>query len=156
MPETPVRASLHRVARATVLCGTLAALAWFAYGLVSVAFRLGPRLGIRSAIGILLPLFAGCYGFATGRHSLRRIGALPVGVRFAVGLAAGALALASVPFFLPMLPLPGSELLIASCIAALALGFASDAERATPLVGGVAVGMVLYLAVWGVPRIVPG
>ena len=136
-------------------CATLAALAWFAFQLVSIAFRLGPRLGIRSAAAVALPLLGGTYSFVSGRHSLRRIRALPVAARFAIGLAAGALALGSVPWFLPLLPIPASEFLITSCIAVLALAFASDARGSMTLLYGAAAGMVLYVAVLGIPRVVP-
>lgn len=136
-------------------CATLAALAWFAFEVVSIAFRLGPRNGIRSAAGIALPLLAGTYGFVSGRHSLRRIRALPFAVRFALSLAAGALALASVPYFLRLIPIPASELVIASWIAALALAFRSDARGSMALFYGTAAGMIAYVAVFGVPRVVP-
>jgi hypothetical protein len=143
------------LARFALACATLAALAWFAYQLVAIAFRLGPRLGIRSASAIALPLLAGAYGYVTGRHSLRRIRALPAPARCALGLAAGALALASVPWFLPLLPIPASELVISSCIALSALAFASDPRGSMALLSGAAAGMILYVAVLGVPRVVP-
>jgi hypothetical protein len=152
---SPARPSPAGAARLALACAALAALAWFAYQLVSIAFRLGPRLGIRSASAIALPLLAGAYGYVSGRHSLRRIRALPFAVGFALALAAGALALASVPWFLPLLPIPASELVIASCIAALALAFASDPQGAMALVYGTAAGMILYVAVLGIPRVVP-
>ena len=141
--------------RLVFACATLAALAWFASEVVSIAFRLGPRNGIRSAVGIALPLLAGTYGFVSGRHSLRRIQALPVAVRFALSLAAGALALASVPYFLRLIPIPASELVITSWIAALALAFVSDPRASMALFYGTAAGMILYIAVFGVPRVVP-
>ena len=133
---------------------TLAALAWFAFELVSIAFRLGPRNGVRSAVGVALPLLAGTYGLVSGRHSVRRIRALPLAVRFALSLAAGALALASVPYFLRLIPIPASELVITSWIAALALAFASDTRGSMALFYGTAAGMILYVAVFGVPRVV--
>ena len=148
--------SAARAARLVFACATLAALAWFAYGLVSIAFRLGPRIGIRSAIGVALPLLAGGYGFVTGRHSLRRIRALPFAARFALAVVASALAVASVPYFLPLLPIPASELVITTCIALLALAFASDPPGSMALFYGAAAGMILYVAVYGIPRVVPG
>jgi hypothetical protein len=143
------------IARFVFACATLAALVWFAHQLVSIAFRLGTRLGIRSAAAIALPLLAGGYGYVSGRHSLRRIRALPLAVRFALAFAAGALALASVPWFLPLMPIPASELWISSCIAALALAFASDPRGSIALFYGTAAGMIIYVAVLGVPRVVP-
>ena len=104
------RPSLASVARFVFACATLAALAWFAFQLVSIAFRLVPRPGVRSAAAVALPLLGGTYGLVSGRHSLRRIRALPPAARFAIGLAAGALALGSVPWFLPLLPVPDSHL----------------------------------------------
>lgn len=142
-------------ARFVFASATLAALAWFVYQLVTTAFRLGTRLGIRSAAAIALPLLGATYGYVSGRHSLRRIRALPLAVRLALSLAAGALALASVPWFLPLLPIPASELLITSWIAVLALAFASDARGSTALFCGTAAGMILYVALRGMPRIVP-
>ena len=91
----------------------------------------------------------------SGRHSLRRIRALPLAARVALALAAGALALASVPWFLPLLPIPAGEFLITSCIAVLALAFASDPRGSMALFYGAAAGMILYVAVLGVPRVVP-
>ena len=149
------RPSAAAVARFAFACATLAALAWFAFQLVSIAFRLGPRFGIRSAAIIVLPLLAGSYGYVSGRHSLRRIRALPLAARFAIGLTAGALALGSVPWFLPLLPIPASEFVITSWIAALALAFASDARASMALFYGTAAGVILYVAVLGVPRVVP-
>jgi len=148
------RPSLAAVARFAFASATLAALAWFAFQLVSIALRLGSRPGIRSAAGIALPLLGGTYSFVSGRHSLRRIRALPLAVRFAIGLALGALALGSVPWFLPLQPVPASEFLITSCIAVLALAFASDARGSMALYCGAAVGMILYVAVHGMPRVV--
>lgn len=152
---SPARPSPAAAARFAFACATLAVLAWFAVQLVAIAFRLGPRLGIRSACAVALPLLAGAYGYGSGRHSLRRIRALPAAVRFALALAAGALALASVPWFLPLLPIPAGELVIASCFAALALAFAADPRGAMALLYGAAAGMIGYVAVYGVPRIVP-
>ena len=149
------RPSASGVARFAFACATLAVLAWFAYTVVSIAFRLGPRNGIRSAVGVALPLLAGTYGHVSGRHSLNRIRALPFAARFAVSLAAGALALASVPYFLRLIPIPASELVITSWIAALALAFASDARGSMALFYGTAVGMIGYVAVHGMPRVVP-
>jgi hypothetical protein len=149
------RPSPAGVARFVFACATLAALGWFAFQLVSIAFRLGPRPGVRSAAAVALPLLGGTYGLVSGRHSLRRIRALPLSARFAIGLAAGALALGSVPWFLPLLPIPASEFLIASCIAVLALAFASDARGSMALYYGTAAGMILYVAVQGMPRVVP-
>jgi len=145
-----------RAVRALIAVGTLAALARVAFDLISLAFRLGPRLGIRSAVGLVLPILAGGYAFSSGRHSLRRIQALPLAVRFGASLAAGALTEASIRYFLVLLPIPAGELLIASCIAVLTLGFASDAARSMVLFVGVAAGMLLYIAVLGAPRFVPG
>ena len=152
---SPARPSPAGVARLALACTALAALAWFAYQLVSIAFRLGPRLGVRSASAIALPLLAGAYGYVSGRHSLRQIRALPAPIGFALALAAGALALASVPWFLPLLPIPASELVISSCIALFALAFASDPRGSMALLYGAAAGMIVYVVVLGVPRVVP-
>jgi hypothetical protein len=149
------RFSAAGVARFAFACATLAALAWFAFQLVSIAFQLGPRFGIRSVATVVLPLLAGGYGYVSGRHSLRRIHGLPVAARFVLGLGAGALALASVHWFLPLLPIPASELVITSWIAALALAFASDALASMALFYGTVAGMILYVAVLGVPHVVP-
>jgi hypothetical protein len=152
---TATRPSPAELARFAFACATLGALAWFAYQLVAIAFRLGPRLGVRSASAIALPLLAGAYGYVSGRHSLRRIRALPAPIRFALAAAAGALALASVPWFLPLLPIPASELVIGSCIALFALAFASDPRGSMALLYGTVAGMILYVIVLGVPRVVP-
>ena len=146
--------SVARAGRFAFAGATFAALAWFVFEVVSVAFRLGARIGIRSAAGVALPLVAASYGFASGRR-LRRIGALPFAARGALGLAAGAIALASVPYFLRLLPIPASELAVTSCMGLLALAFASDPKRSMPLFYGAAAGMILYVAVYGVPRVVP-
>ena len=94
MPANRPQLSPAGIARFVFAGATLAALVWFAHQLVSIAFRLGTRLGIRSAAAIALPLLAGGYGYVSGRHSLRRIRALPLAVRFAQAFAAGAHALA--------------------------------------------------------------
>ena len=78
---------------------------------------------------------------------------------------AGALVMASIRFFLVLYPFLISELVVASCIALLV--FASGAfpgispdepgAQATPSLApfyGLAAGVLLYLALFGVPRIV--
>src|SRR5262249_201283 len=150
----------------TVL-GTLAALAYFTFYLVSVAFRLGTRMGIRSALVVAMPMLAGSYLYAIHREALCRIQAMPAVARFTISLAAGMLAMASLRFFLALYPLPVPELAIASCIAFLAFGSGaipglsldparSRSDAALAPFYGIAAGLLLYVLLLGVPQIVPG
>ena len=141
------------VARTAIAIGTFAALGYFAWELVAVAFRLNTRIGIRSALGLALPLVGA--GYAVSARP-RWLGSGPTALRFAASLAIGALAPASVRWFLPLLPIPGAELWIASCAALLAASFAAERERSLPLFTGVAIGMVAYVACFGIPQVVPG
>jgi hypothetical protein len=146
-----------------LLCatGVLAALAYLACHVVSVEFRLGARIAVRSAAGIALPLLAGGYAFVSGRHAAGGARHVPAAVRFAASAILAALAMASIRSFLGLIaiPVPIAELLVASCIAiaALAAGRALDArQRASASFAsayGVAAGMLLFVAVYGVPRI---
>ena len=154
MTEAKPSSSLLGAARVAIALGTIGALAYFAFDLVSIAFRLGTRTGVRSAVGVALPLLAGSYAIVSRRGAPGAMGGPPAAVRFAASLAGGALAMASIRLFLRLLPIPGAELVIASCIAVLTAGFASDARRSMALFLGVAAGMLLYIAVLGVPRVV--
>jgi hypothetical protein len=65
--------------------------------------------------------------------------------------------MASLPFFLTFYPIPIAELLVSSCIAALAFGSGALPGPAQPLAPfGIAAGMIAYVALLGVPRILPG
>ena len=149
------------LARAALVLGTLAALGYFAWELVVIAFRLGPRIGTRSALGIALPLIGSGYALAAPRtHAQSR---LPVAVSLAGACLAGALALAAIPRFLALLPFPVAELCIASCAAWLAVAAqrALDAShpgssRALARFAGVAAAMLGYVLLFGIPQVVPG
>ncbi len=158
---------IERLHRNAIVFGTLAALAWTAYGFVSVASQLGARFGTRSAVAIAMPLLAGGYAFSRGSGVLRRIRDLPAAVRFCASLVAGGLVMASVRAFLQLYPILVAELWVASCIAVLVFAsgaiplFALDRPDAVParplaLFWGMAAGMLFYVVVFGVPRIVPG
>lgn len=150
---TPVT-TLERVGRSLILFGTLGALAYFAYELVEIEFRLGIRSGVRSIAALAAPLLAGGYVFAIHRGALHRIRALPAVVRFAAALAAGALVMASLDYFLVLYPIPVAELAVASCFAALGIGSASIPGLGRPLAPlGVAAGILGYVAWFGIPRI---
>ena len=164
--ETGTRPSLYGVVRLLIVFGTLGTLAWIAFQLVSIQFRLGTRFGIRSAAGIALPMAAAGYVFAAHRGFVRRIRDLPAAVRFTASLLGGGLIMAALRFFLMFYPLVISELVVASCAALLVFasdsvpGIALDPPRArslSPLAPffGLAAGMLLYIAVFGVPQI-PG
>jgi hypothetical protein len=145
------------VIRKAIAFGALCALGYFAFQLVALEFRLGTRNGIRSIAVMAAPLLAGAYLAVARRGALHRARAVPVAVRFAVSLAAGALVMASIPYFLMFYPLPISELLVASCIALVL--FASGAfpglpQPVAPI--GLAAGMLAYVVVFGIPRLVPG
>ena len=152
-----MKTSPLRVARFLILFGTLGALAYIARELVVLEFRLGTRSGIRSVVALAAPLVAGGYLSAIHRPALHRIGALPAALRFAAALAAGALAMASVRFFPLFYPIPVAELVVAACIAVLGFGSGSIpwlARRLAP--SGVAAGMLAYVVLFGIPRIVHG
>ena len=126
-----------------------ASLAYLAFQLVAIEFRLGARNGIRSLVVMSAPLLAGAYLFVTRRGALGRIRALPAAVRFAPSLAAGALAMASLPSFLTFYPIPIAELLVASCIAVLVFGSGALPGLAPPLAPfGIAAGMLAYVPCW--------
>jgi hypothetical protein len=161
--ETRPMASVLGVARFAIVFGTLAALAYLAFDLVSISVRLGARIALRSAAGIALPLVGAGYALSAGRDSREEIPRLSVAVRFAAALVAGALTVAAIRFFLALLPFPVAELLLASCIAVLASAArcALDASRpgsnrSLALFVGVASGMLLYVVAFGIPRVVPG
>jgi hypothetical protein len=140
-------------ARGALVLGTFAALGCFAWELVAIAFRLNARIGLRSLLGLALPLVGAGYWISARPRWL--VGA-PTAARFGASLAAGALTPASVSWFLPLLPIPGAELVIASCAALLAGALATDRERSTALFCGVALGMLAYVALRGIPQVVPG
>ena len=161
-PENPMTPR-RRTAYALITLVTLGVLGSIAFRFVSVELRLGPRFGIRSLAAIALPIVAGGYAFAAHRSALRGLRDLPAAIRFAASLIAGALILASVRFFLLLYPVLAAELWIGSCLALLV--FASDtvpgvalgeppARARWPFVPhcGLAAGMLLYAAVYGVPR----
>jgi hypothetical protein len=165
---TTAKSPLDRVVRPLVVLGVLGVCAAIAYQLVSVAFRLGARIGIRSALGVALPLFAASFLLAAHRDAVRWVRRLPAGVRFGAALVAGALCAASLPFFLRLLPtaIPVAELLTATCVALVAVGSdaipglaanAPQTRQQQPLAPffGIAAGMLLYVTLWGLPRITP-
>jgi hypothetical protein len=155
---------LHPTVCALAAFAALGLLAWIAVRFVWVEFRLGPRYGVRSVAAIALPLVVGGYAFAAHRGALRRLRDLPVAVRFAASALAGALILASIRHFLVLYPILGAELWLGSCAALLVFasdtlpGVALDRPRAQPKWPlaphcGLAAGMLLYLAVYGAPRL---
>jgi hypothetical protein len=132
----------------------LGVLAYMAWELVEVEFRLGARTGIRSLATLVAPLLAGGYALAMHRPALDRIGAWPPAVRFAVAFAAGALAMASLHFFLALFPLPLAELAIGSCATLLLFGLAPTRAPGWPLAAlGIATGMLGFAALYGLPKI---
>jgi hypothetical protein len=135
----------------------LCALAYLAFQLIALEFRLGVRNGIRGAVVLAAPLLAGAYLAVARPGALQRIRALPAAVRFAASLAIGALATASLPSFLTFYPIPVAEVLVGSCIAVLAFGSGALPGLAPPLAPfGIAAGMLAYVAVYGIPQIIPG
>jgi hypothetical protein len=143
------------VAHYFVASATLAALAYFAYEVVSIAFQLGTRIAIRSVLALIVPIFAGSYAFAVRRDLLHRIRRMPAVVRVSASLVAGALAMASLRFFLVIYPFAIAELAIGSCIAMLVFTSASPPDSNRPLAPyGLAGGMLLYCAFFGVPPII--
>jgi len=165
--DTEPHPTLHDAVRLLVVFGTLGTIAWIAFDLVSVAFRLGARIGIRSAVALALPILAGGYAFVYHAGTLRRIRDWPAAVRFTASLVAGALIAAALRSYLVLYPILIVELWVASCLAMLAFasdavpGLALDEPRARsdrPLAPfyGLAAGVLLYSVLFGVPRIVPG
>jgi hypothetical protein len=161
------KASLYGAIRFFTVFGTLAILVCLALYLVSLAFQSGFHPGIRSLAGILLPILAGSFVFLLNRPSLSRLRALPTAASFSMSLAAGALLMAALRFLVGLTPVPITELLIASCISVLV--FASDslpklafgetefsADRALSFYYGVVSGMLLYVVLFGFPRIGAG
>jgi uncharacterized membrane protein YfcA len=159
---------LARVLRALVVYGTLAGLAGIALELVAVAFRLGPRIGIRSAVAVAGPLLVGGYVSVYHAGALRWLRGWPAALRFALSLAAGALLGLTLRSYLVLYPILVVELGVASCLALLAFasgavpGLARDdhppAPRSWPLAPfcGVLAGLIGYAVLFGVPRIIPG
>jgi hypothetical protein len=145
------------VIRNAIAIGALCALAYFAFELVALEFRLGVRNGIRSLVMLIAPLLAGAYFAVARRGALHRARALPTPVRFAASLVAGALVMASLPYFLTFYPLPIAELLVASCIALLLFASGSLPGLPPPVAPlGVAAGMLAYVVLFGIPRLVAG
>ena len=151
------------VARAALVLGTFAALGYFAWELVAIAFRLNSRIGIRSALALSLPLVGAGYALSAPDDPAAPPQRLPVAGHLAVACVAGALALAAIPRFLALLPIPVAELCIAACAALLAVATrrALDAthpesSRALARFAGVAAGMLAYVLLFGVPQVVPG
>ena len=115
---------------------------------------LSADFAIRSVLALIVPIFAGSYAFVVHRDFVHRVRRLPAALRFSASLAAGALAMASLRFFLVLYPFPIAELTIASCMAVLAFTCASLPGARRPLAPyGLAAGMLLYFVVYGVPRI---
>jgi hypothetical protein len=161
MAEPAIRPSPARAVGLVCAAGALAALVYFTVHVVSVELRLGARIAVRSAAGLALPMLAGGYAFASGRTAAGATARVPAAIRFAASAVLAALAMASIHFFLHLIgiPVPIAELLLASCIAivAVAAGRALDARhRASASFAsayGVAAGLLLFVAVYGVPRI---
>ena len=152
--ETRPKQSFFAVVQPLIAVATLGALAVLAYEVVSIAFRLGPRIAIRSVLALIVPIFAGSYAFVSHRNFVHRVRRLPAALRFSASLAAGALAMASLRYFLLFYPFPIAELMIASCMAVLVFTSTSLPGSNRPLAPyGLAAGMILYLVVYGVPRI---
>ena len=158
------KTSLYGVVRFLTVFGTLAILSGLALYLLSHAFEFGLFVGIRSLAAILLPILAGSFVFVVRRSSLRRISEASAGVAFAGALAAGGLIMAAFRFLVDFSPIPVAEILVASCLSVLV--FASDslarlafdvaqpsADRPLALFYGVASGMLLYIVLFGFPRI---
>ena len=155
MRDTTARATLADVARFAAALGVLAVLAYLAYRIVSVAFQLGIRFGIRSVLSLIVPMFVGAWLSVRHREAVLSLRRLPAYVRFSASLAAGTLAMASLPWFARFYPLPISELIVASCIAILAYTSTSVPGSARPLAPyGLAAGMLLYLFAFGAPRMI--
>jgi hypothetical protein len=161
LSEAEPSSRLLVVARLALVLGTLAALGYFAFELVAISFRLNARTGIRSAVGVALPLLGA--GYALSADQRERIPRGPTAARVAASCAAGALALAVIPHFLALLPLPVAELGLASCAAVLAVAARraldpshAGSGRSLALFVGVAAGMLGYVAIHGLPRVVPG
>jgi hypothetical protein len=165
-PELPPKASLYGAVRFVTVFGTLGILVSLALYLLSYAFKAGAFVGIRSLAAMLLPILGGSYLFVLKRSTLRRIMDLPTGVAFSGSLLAGALIMGALRFLVQFSPIPIAELLVASCISVLV--FASDSlaklafdvpqsveDRSLPLFYGVASGMLLYIVLFGFPRIGP-
>ena len=143
--------------RRAIALAALAALGYFAWQLVALEFRLGTRNGIRSLVVMTAPLLAGAYFAVARRGALHRARAVPAALRFAASLAAGALVMASIPYFLMFYPLPVAELLVASCIALLLFASGPLPELPEPVAPiGLATGMLVYVLVFGIPRLLPG
>ena len=143
--------------RRAVSLAALCALAVLAYQLVALEFRLGVRNGIRGATVLAAPLLAGAYLHVVRPGALQWIRSLPAALRFAASLAAGALATAALPLFLDFYPIPIAELLVASCVAALVFGSNALPGLAQPVAPfGIAAGMLGYIALFGIPRVLPG
>ena len=81
MTEAKPSSSLLGAARVAIALGTIGALAYFAFDLVSIAFRLGTRTGVRSAVGVALPLLAGSYAIVSRRGAPGAMGGPPAAVR---------------------------------------------------------------------------
>jgi hypothetical protein len=160
-PETRSTAWIHDALTVLVALGALGTLGYLAFHVVEIEFRLGTRIGVRSAAGIALPLLAGGYAFAARRGAAGGSPRLPAAVRFVASFAVAWLTMTSLRLFLRLLaiPIPIAELLIASCIAIVALAAARAlVARGTsrpPLASalGVATGMLLFIAWYGLPRI---
>ena len=163
-PAVNPKASLYGAVRFLTVFGTLGILACLALYLLSHAFKVGVPVGIRSLAAILLPILGGSFVFVVKRSSLRRISAVPAGLAFSASLLAGALIMAALRFLVHLSPIPVAELLVASCISVLV--FVSDSlvqlafdgpqaseDRPLALFYGVASGMLLYIVLFGFPRI---
>lgn len=162
-PEAP-KASLYGAVRFLTVFGTLGILACLALYLLSHAFKAGVPVGIRSLAAILLPILGGSFVFVIRRSTLQRISELPAGAAFSVSAVAGALIMAALRFLAHFSPIPIAELLVATCISVLV--FASDSlaklafegqqpseDQPLALFYGVASGMLLYIVLFGFPRL---
>jgi hypothetical protein len=163
-PEVHPKASLYGAVRFLTVFGTLGILACLALYLLSHSFKAGIPVGIRSLAAILLPILGGSFVFVLQRSSLRRFREVPAGVAFLGSLSAGALIMAALRFLVDFSPIPVAELLVASCISVLV--FAADSlprlafdvpqaseDRPIALFYGVASGMLLYIVLFGFPRL---
>lgn len=163
-PQSPPKASIYGAVRFLTVFGTLGILACLALYLLSHSFAAGAPVGIRSLAAIVLPILAGSFLFVVHRPALGRIGELPTGIAFSASLLAGGLVMAALRFLAHFSPIPVAELLVASCISVLV--FASESlaklaldlpqrseDRSLALFYGVASGMLLYIVLFGFPRL---
>lgn len=144
----------YEFARVVTVYGTLTFLVLTALYLVIHAFGRGFYVGSRSFAGALFPIIIGSFVYLTRRQSLQRIGTMPPGVGFLLGLIFGALIMVVLKRFGHGTMIPIAELVVSGSFSVLIFSSAAACgDKPLSLYYGVMSGLLLYIIILGFPLV---